>query len=446
MALDEATRKDIIAVVKESLGAAAAEKAEAEQKKAIEEQQKRAKTGERSPGDEHENVNAFMARAFGQERQATAKNGTELHYREAPAHLRKTDPYLLPGVARNGNDTETFTHGMAARLVRYLMWAKIENGHARFAKDMAKECGHLVTAKALDSTSFIDGGALIDPAFSTEVIEALRAVAVFRGAGPRVIPLNGTMNQPFINIGSAASYVGENQTISKTQPTFGQHQMIERKLAAVLPISNEMIRIGGSMAEAAIMSDLIRAFAVREDLAFLRGDGASTTPRGLKSWTKTTTTANATVNFTNVTADAVSLPAAIEGQNVQITRGYWFMSARSYWYLRALRVTNGEYAFPELQEGSFLGFPFARSTQIPNNIGGSSTGSEIYFVNMDDMQIGQGGSVNIESFPGGTYHDGSALVSGISNDQTVLRGTETHDLMARNRGYEIAMLTDARWF
>lgn len=440
-----ATREDIIAVVKETMGVVRAEQVEAEQRKAIEEQQKR-KPGERAPGDSAKNVDEALREIFDQLKSSSSKSGVDIEYRSAPEHMRKSDPYLLPGIARNGNEQEVFSHGITARMVRFLMLAKITHGHPGMAKHMAREAGYPVTAKALDTTSFVDGGAVIDPAFSPEIIEALRATAVFRGAGPRVMPLLGTMTQPFINVGSSAAYVGENQTIAKTQPTLGQHQMIERKLAATLPLSNEMIRIGGQAAEAAIMADLLRAFAVREDLAFLRGDGTSNTPKGLKNWAKYAGTAQTAPDPVKVTADASSLPAQVEGANVAITRGQWFMSARSYWYLRALRTTQGEYAFPELAQGQFLGFPFARSTQIPNNIGGSSNGSELYFVNMDDMLIGQGPSVSIESFPGGTYHDGTQLVSGISNDQTVLRGIETHDLMARNRGYEIAMLTDVRWF
>jgi HK97 family phage major capsid protein len=269
---------------------------------------------------------------------------------------------------------------------------------------------------------------------------------VFRAAGPRVVPFSGSMFLPFFATGSTATYQGENQAIVKSEPTFGQHQMQERKLTNLVPISNEMLRMGGPQTEAYILQDMIQAIAEREDLAFLRGDGTSYTPKGLKTWKQTTNAANGTINVTNVTADLAKCPAGIEALKVALTRPNWFVSARTKWYLRSLRTTNGEYAFPEVQQNMLLGFPLSVSVQIPNNLGGGTDESEVYLANMDDMQLGQSTSVMVDSFPGGAYDSGGGtIVSGISNDQTVLRVIEAHDLMARKNGKEIAMLTAVKW-
>lgn len=441
------SREELNAVIRDVAGKVAAERAEESSRRAIEEQHRQTANGGQRPGaNQGDNVASLMERIYEQGNRVSLKSGVDVMYRQLTPSQRAADPYALPGVAvSQERESEFFTHGMAPRIVRFLILAKMAHGHISFASKMAKEAGFPVTAKALDTTNMADGGALIDPAFSSEIIEALRPMSVVRAAGPRMVPLNGTLFQSFIDLGSTAYYVGENQTATRSQPKFGMHQMQERKLVNLVVLSNEMLRQGGQYVESAIMQDMIRGIAVREDAAFLLGDGTQFSPRGIAKWAKYTRDANTTVNLVNVTADGAYLPASIEAGNVAITRGQYFMSPRSRWYLRTLRTTNGDYAFPEIQQGEWLGYKIASSTQIPNNTGGLSSGSQIIFANMDDVQIGQGPSVQVDSFPGGAYNDSGTVVSGISNDQTVLRVMEVHDLMCRQRGYEAAFLTDVRW-
>jgi HK97 family phage major capsid protein len=47
---------------------------------------------------------------------------------------------------------------------------------------------------------------------------------------------------PKITGGSTAGYVGENANITKTQPTTGQITLTFKKLAALVPISNDLLR------------------------------------------------------------------------------------------------------------------------------------------------------------------------------------------------------------
>ena len=53
-------------------------------------------------------------------------------------------------------------------------------------------------------------------------------------------------------------------------------------------------------------------------------------------------------------------------------------------------------------------------------------------------------TMEVEAFPGGTYFDGSALQSGISRDQTVLRALSKHDIAMRHN-LAASLLTGVLW-
>ena len=50
--------------------------------------------------------------------------------------------------------------------------------------------------------------------------------------------------------------------------------LVARKLTAMVPVSNDLIRRSPIGVEEIVRDDLVQTIARREDLAFLRGDGA----------------------------------------------------------------------------------------------------------------------------------------------------------------------------
>jgi HK97 family phage major capsid protein len=318
----------------------------------------------------------------------------------------------------------------------------------RLAAQFAEETLHdPELARALSAGSATGGGFAVPSALSEEFVEFLRPASVVRAAGARVLPMpNGNLSLPKITGGASATYIGENTNIGATQQTLGQVKLMVKKLAAIVPISNDLIRYANPNTDGVIREDLVAAVAQAEDLSFLRGDGTAYTPKGMKNWALAASTFNAsgTVDITHITSDLGTAISNLLTANVKVTleTGAWFFSPRTFVYLKTLRnPTTGQYAFPEMQgtDPRLLGYKVKYTSQIPTNLtatpsGGSqiTTASEGYFANMADMVIGEGANLVLDVSSEASYVDaGGNTVSAFAQDQTVIRVIEENDFGAR---------------
>jgi HK97 family phage major capsid protein len=337
----------------------------------------------------------------------------------------------------------------AARFIRCIRQAQLKGGNPA---DYARKLGDEVVAKALGEGNLGTGGALIPQTFSAEIIELLRAQAVIRSMQPRFQRLvNGNASTPYIATGSSAAYVGENQPAAASDPTTGMLQLTAKKLVSLVPSSNEELRDGGPEVDAVIRDDMVSALRVREDLAFIRGNGANSTPRGMRFWAVVANVLTET-NVAGVVNGATAVEIAqdlgrmvrrlLDG-NIQLLRPGWVMSPRVWSRLYNQQDANSNYIWQaEMKEGKLMGFPFKLTTQIPGNLAAPLANStELYLAEFSTLVIADAMDIEVESFAGGTYVDaGGNLVSGISNDQTVFRAIARHDFGARQRGSEVVVL------
>jgi HK97 family phage major capsid protein len=340
---------------------------------------------------------------------------------------------------------------MAGRCVRYLCSAQ---GNRIHAAELAEKAGDKNIAKALGESTLAGGGALLPPEFASGVVEFLRAKTVVLESGVTVLPMNGgSLTLPFQGGGATSAYTGENQNTTSSQPNFGQLQLSDKKLRTVVPTSNDLLRNGGASVDRIIRDDMVKSMANRMDLALIRGDGSSNTPKGLlfHAVAGNKFNASATFNLDNATIDLTKAILKVKEKNVDLTGGPtgtsgWLFSTRTETALRRLRDGNGNLAFKdEMDRGLLWGFPFRVTTQIPENLGGGTDESEIYFAAFDVTVLGENESIIVEVFPGGSYFDGSSVISGISQDQTIFASTALHDFGARQRGNEIAVIQAVKW-
>jgi HK97 family phage major capsid protein len=304
--------------------------------------------------------------------------------------------------------------------------------------------------KSLGESLGSAGGFIVPPEYAAEIIPFLRDMTVVRKAGARVVPMaSNTLLIPRGESGSTATYVGESANIGVTKPGLGMIQLSARKLAAIVPISNELIRDSSPAADAWVRDDLVTALAVREDLAFLRGDGTQYQPKGLRHWVDAAgvTTANPTVNLANTVADIkTSLVKFKQGRKGRIFSGYWFMSTRTEQYLMHLVTGAPERYFfrDELLTGKFFSYPYAVTDQIPDNLGGASNGSELYLADMFEAVIGENQNLELAVSQEAAYDEGGTIRAAFSLDQTVLRAVARHDFALRY-GRAAHVLDDVRW-
>lgn len=375
----------------------------------------------------------------------TNESGLKDHMRVSKAAAE--DIMNKTAAAQAGPNPQDERGKTAARILRALAAGKGDVDKAiAFAKKSWGE--NDVAIKALAAGDATGGGFLVPAEYSTDLIELLRPVNVVRRMNPTVLPLpKGNLSVPKITGGASAEYVGENQNISTTQLTTGQVKLSAKKLAALVPISNDLIRFSSPQADTVVRDDLIAAMANRQDLAFIRGNGTGNGPRGLRYWANAANIVpvNSTVNLANVTTDLSNCIGKLEDNNVRMLRCGWLFHPRTKRYLMSVRDGNGNFAFrDEMMRGTLWTFPYATTTQIPTNLGGGGNESEIYFGDFADVVIGDAEQLVIDTSGEAAYHDGSNVVAAFSLDQTVVRAIHEHDLVLRH-DRSVSILTEVDW-
>ena len=358
---------------------------------------------------------------------------------------------LLKAAGKGHSEDAPVEKGMkAARFLRAIAAGKGNRQQAvEFAEKAWKDDMGGEVAKALSAGSATGAGLLIPPDYADEVIELLRNKTAVRKMGAVSVPMpNGSMTIPKQTGGVSASYIGENLGDRATQPVVGNVVLTYKKLRVTVPISNDLLLFAKAQADSLVRNDMLKGMSLKEDSAFLRGDGTEFTPKGLFNWCPAANKipANGTVNLANVTVDLGKLILALEEANVAFSKPGWIMAPRTRHYLMTVRDANGNFAFrPEMLMGTLWGYPFVSTNQVPKNLGGGGNESEIYFVDFDDTIIGESSEMSVDASQEASYLDENGnLVSAFALDQTVLRVIARHDFAMRH-AESIAILTAVVW-
>ena len=337
-----------------------------------------------------------------------------------------------------------------ARLLRAAAAARGDKTKAlQFAK-AANMGSRVVNAieKSLLAGDFTSAGFIVPPDVATDIIDLLRPASVIRAAGAPVYPMpRGTLNLPKLTSGSTAYYVGEAQDITKSEQAGGHIVLSAKKLAALVPISNDLLLTDlGNQADTLVRQDMVAQIATKEDVTFLRGAGTQYAPKGLRYQIASgnVLTMTATPTYLTVDYDFSRMINALEQNNVRITRGAWFMAPRTKNYLSSLRDGNGNLVYPDMRTASptVWGFPVFVTSNIPVNL--STNQSEVYFANMPDLIIAETGTMELVVDSSASYVQSGSLVSAFSRDETVVRVIMHHDFGIR---YDVSatVLTGVTW-
>jgi HK97 family phage major capsid protein len=338
-----------------------------------------------------------------------------------------------------------------ARYVKVLYAGKTMPGASPF--QIAKSRGYDRVAaafaareKALVQGNVADGGALVPDEFMAELIPLLRNATVVRKAGARAIDMGASLTIPRQTGAGTAYWGNEGTAITSSQQALGSLQLQEKKLTALTAVSNDLMRNASVSADEFVRDDLVQVIAIAEDLAFLRGAGSAGAPRGIKNWlasgnvfTETITTPGSPT-LAEVRKELAKLKKKVLASNKPLVKPVWFMSAQIFAALEGISDGNGNAVYSaglNMPSPVLLGFPVYVTEQIPSTInsgGTADTGgsaSELHFIDMDGVVIGDSMQLEVEVFPNGTYVASGAARSGISYDETVIRGIKKADLIAR---------------
>lgn len=326
----------------------------------------------------------------------------------------------------------------AGQMVRLLAAAQ---GNQQLAAQMAKEGNFGADVyMALSTVTPGAGGVLVPTNMAADVIEALRPVAVLRRMGVTSLPLvNGNLSMPRITGNTVVTYIGTETDIPLTGMTFADTKLSAKKAAALVPVSNDLVRIQGvnPRADAIAANDLVTSMGLSQDLHFIRSDGSGDLPKGLRHWAipQHILPAPAAAGITLQAIDLFlgGLMLRIESANVVMNSCGWLMNPRTLRWLQSLRDGNGNKAYPEIEQTLLKGYPVGLTNQIPVNLGLDGDESEIYFVNFADMMIGEDMDIVLDFSKEASYKDaGGNWVSSFQRDQTVVRAIARHDFGPRH--------------
>ncbi|WP_316172422.1 phage major capsid protein [Bradyrhizobium sp. SZCCHNRI2049] len=384
-------------------------------------------------------------------------------------------------------ETDSYVKDKSLMLGGIAKMIGIGGGNVYNARQASKDAygeNHPVT-KALETSTGGAGGFLVPPDVMTEVIPLLRAKAVVRKAGPRMIPMpRGTMTIPGAASAATARYGKEGRPIQQSQQTLRDIVASFKKLTALVPVSNDMMRYATPAIDAFVRDDMVKVMALTEDFNFMLSDGSQDTPRGFLSfanghvatnggtvgtWLTTGNSifaingadpANATGgNFITSTANytlatvAQELGGAVnrlDQANVDEDKRVWFMNPRSWNYLNNVQNSLGVYVYrDELSRGTLLGYPVMKTTQIGTSYwdtnGTNKDLSFVFLVEMTQDMILDSMQLELAVFREGSYVDASGnTVSAMQNDQTVIRAIAEHDHQLRHQA-AVAVIQGVRW-
>lgn len=298
------------------------------------------------------------------------------------------------------------------------------------------------------------GGVFVTPEFSQDLIENLRPMSVVQSLNPMFLPLSGSLTFPKVTGNTTASYIGEAAAIPKTGITTGTLRLTPKKLGALVPISNDLLRQNSLSADTIVRDDLSLSLALRGDLAKIRGTGTQHSPRGLRYWvasgnivdcSSSTYGNDSTPSLAELNNALEQMVYLLESANVPMVRPGWIWNQRTTKVLRGARDTDGRYVFrDEIQAGKLFGYPFRHTTQVPNNLGSGSDESEIYLADFAQLLDAEAEGLIIDASREASYVDGSTTRSAFQQDETIIRAILLHDFGSR---YDeaIAVATGVKW-
>jgi HK97 family phage major capsid protein len=273
-----------------------------------------------------------------------------------------------------------------------------DHGYQGLVDELKTHANH---GKAVNTGVSSEGGILVPTSLQGGILPLLRAESTFLNAGPtRVQLVNGSFKQPRGATGATASYVAEGALKPVSTPTFDAIDMKAKKLAGIVPITNEARKWTIGNLEAYIRDDLRNALALTMDVNAYLGTGSGSSPVGILNkpgiQTVTGTFASATAP-TLAELDALANAAILKLTTANIyanPRWRWVMSYRTAMFLATVRTSGGDLAYPEMDLGRdggprWKGFPVIVTNQVPTNLGTGTDETLISLVDFTHVLFGE---------------------------------------------------------
>lgn len=311
-------------------------------------------------------------------------------------------------------------------------------------------------AKALSSGSYSGMGSLVRPQWATDFLELLRNQTVVRKAGARSVSAGPRLEFDGQATSGTAYWTGETTNIPASNPTTSKPlTLTEKKLTALSVIPNDLIRNASISADQFVLQDLLQVVGIEEDRAFLYGTGVNGQPLGLAfqlaAGNVYVMTALGTAGVPTVGEMKKEIDKALKVMRLANApmRDIKIITSPSpeAAILDAVAASGDGSNMLELEYsrsmaangyGSLRGKPTFITNQLKEDgttsalTGNANKQTDLLFFDMSEVVILESMEMEAEVFPNGHYYNGSAVVSGISSDQTVCRLIKKVDIGLRH--------------
>lgn len=332
-----------------------------------------------------------------------------------------------------------------------LMVSSLLNNKGDLTRSVAQleSDGHTGISAALSGATEGAGGVTIPRAAANTIIELLTPRVVVRSMGAVIHDMPaGELRNARIASGPTASYGPENGPAVESEPTFDKVDEKFKTLKSLVPVGNALLRHSNLSVGLAVRDLMVEFMGLREDLAFLRGDGSNDTPVGLLNFCPV---ANKLAGIANtalvVEQNLRKLVSLVEDANVAMLKPGWIMRASTKNFLANVRdPDSGAKIFPSIEtNGTLMGYPIGKTSQVPNNLGAGSNETEVSFVDFAEIMIGDSQVITVATSTEAAYVDqGGVTRSAFQDDKTLMRAIAEHD-MAPRHDEAIAMLNGVSW-
>lgn len=225
-----------------------------------------------------------------------------------------------------------------------------------------------------------EGGYLVPTEWRPNLIQLLESYGVAR-QNCTVIPMGREeLVMPKLTGGVQVYWIGEGKTISQTQPTFGEMRLVAKKMAALVPMTSELLADEAIGIANLLLTLFAQAIAKEEDRVVFTGDvaGASDPFDGILNDADTTGYTLASGKDTFAEIDADDLAAVVASVSPALASGArWWMHRTVFNIIRTLHTltydgstksSDGGYVYSAPQgtdPGTIWGYPYTLVESMP---------------------------------------------------------------------------------
>lgn len=215
----------------------------------------------------------------------------------------------------------------------------------------------------------------------------------------RRVPFN--IRVPRVTGGTSGSWVGEAAPKPVTSMTLDTITMPWAKAAAIVVLTEELVRFSNPAAEDMVRSDLSRSITqfldrqfVDPSVAVVTGVSPASITNGITPITPTGT------NMAAFRADVKTLMNQLLVANQSLAGGYWIMTQQQAMSLSIAQNSLGQTIYPSInpeQGGTLLGYPVIASENIPATGGSPADGYPLIFAIGPEILLADDGAVTIDA-------------------------------------------------